>query len=219
MYEGFVRQVQKIVHKKAVVALDMEMAAGRSPFWIVVPVKIRNFRGVGGLGIAHPEPYPAPFLDQRISADPAARRHVRLSRNLDAPALRIEFQPVIGALQRIPDQLALRQRHAAVRAGVGHRDRRPVLFAEEYDGFVEDMALQQRAADLVRHGRDIPVIPQEHRTVLHYGAGAAAPVCRAWSSVPGSAPSSRPSTSRTGYVLSRIPVQLTPAPPSSRKMK
>ena len=66
------------------------------------------------------------------------------------------------ALQRIPHQLAHRQRQVAVGATVLERDRSAVLQPVEDDRLAQDDAAEGAPADLVIVGGDVPVISQEH---------------------------------------------------------
>ena len=148
MHKGLVREVHQIVDHETVVAFHMNGLAVAGPVRIVVPAHVRHQRRIGQSRIAHPEPDEAMTLDDRIGAH-AGRGIDRLLRGHErAAALRIVFQAVIAADQRVALEPALRQRHQAVPAGVFQRRDLAVGLAVHHDMLAADRARQQRMLDL-----------------------------------------------------------------------
>ena len=86
MDEGLVRQVHQIVDHQPVVAFDMNGLAVAGPGRIVVPVHVRNQRGIGHRGIAHPQPDKPMPLDDGIGAHAGRRIDGLLRRHEGAAA-------------------------------------------------------------------------------------------------------------------------------------
>ena len=129
---------------------------------IVEPVKVLDIGLVRLARVAHPDPDPAPALDDRVGAYPRARRDGGLARHADANPVGIVFQAVIAALQPVADHLAEGKRQMAVTAAVLQRADRPVVGPVEDDRLVEQGACQRLVGDFVGGRRDIPVVLQEH---------------------------------------------------------
>jgi len=54
MDERLMREVHQIIDDQPVIAFDMNGLAVSGPGWIVVPVHVRNQRGISHRRIAHP---------------------------------------------------------------------------------------------------------------------------------------------------------------------
>ena len=94
--------------------------------------------------------------------NPAFVRDHVLAGNAHAGAGLVVAQPMVVALQRVADELALGQGQVAVGAAILERDRRAVLEPIEHDRLAQDDAAERAPRDLVIVGRDVPAIPEEH---------------------------------------------------------
>jgi len=105
MDKGLVRKIEKIVDQQLIVTLDFKTSARESPFGVVVPRHARDFRIIGEIGISHPDPDPAPSLDDGICFCPPDRRNMLLARDVDALSIRLKLQPVIAAADPVAYEL------------------------------------------------------------------------------------------------------------------
>jgi hypothetical protein len=163
VHEGKMGQVEQVVVDQLPIALGVQIVGPGAPVGIVEPVVIDDLRRIGERRIAHPDPQPFVALDHRIGFHLGGLRDHVLARHAHALAGAVEAQAVIVALQHVAfDELAHRQRQAAVRTAVLQRDGGAVLGAVEHDRLAEDDAAERLAPDLVIHGGDVPGIAQEH---------------------------------------------------------
>ena len=163
---GEVREVEQIVEHQPIAALDQRLAGDRVPVGVGdMLVVARHQVRIGLARIAHPDEHPAVALDHGIGLHPGPARHLLLAGHVGADAVAAEHQAVIAALDLVADQPAFGKRQVAVRAAVLQRDRGAVEPAEQHDVVVEQHAAERRPADILRPGRDIPVVPEQHRAV------------------------------------------------------
>jgi len=68
--EGEVRGVEQVLDHQQVVGIDVQVAAAEAPAGIVQPMEVLDQRRVRLGGVAHPDPEPVIFFDNRVRADP-----------------------------------------------------------------------------------------------------------------------------------------------------
>ena len=128
VHERLVREVHEVVDDQLVAALEVDELAVAGPLRVVVPVQVGHAVRVGERRVARPHPDEAVPLHHRDScARGAAGLIVFCDGMNDAAALGVVDEPVVAAGDVVALELALRQRHQAVPAGVLERDRLAVL--------------------------------------------------------------------------------------------
>ncbi len=138
-------------------------------------------------GGGHVDPDEPVLLAHRIGFDLDVRRLDRLAADEGgyrcADAVAAEAPAVIGAFDRVVRQhLAGRERHAAMRADVLHREGRPVAAAADQHRLAQHhLAAQARLAELFGQAAHVPTVAQEpcvggnrNRLGRHGWAGAGA---------------------------------------------
>ena len=171
MHIGEMRDVEHVVGDELVVAFHVDLLGLRvRPFAMVGPPPVRDQRGVGALGRAHPDPQPSVALDERIGANARLRRHARLPGDLGTAPVRREAQPMVAAAQLVAFEPAHRQRQVAVAAAIFQRDRCAVFAAIEHDRLVQQQPRERLARHLGCTGGDVPGAAQEHATTALWPA-------------------------------------------------
>src|SRR5260370_4291923 len=139
-------RVQQVVAQVEVVRLDEEGCAFPAPAFVRMPL-IAWYRHLSRpFGVPHPDPDQAILFFHGKGANFRTRRDCLLTRNPDAGALTVEFDPVIPALQIAADNPSVRQRRAPVAASV------------EQGGSLSD------SLHVKRHRLGQDVTPQRHVT-------------------------------------------------------
>ena len=164
------RQVHEIVDHQHVVGLDGIAVVLVGPMGLVVVVgEIDDQRGVG---VRPHRPSRSRGTGSFPPADSCARARCRkfgLPRDRDAPAAAVEGEAVIAALDAARHELAVRQGSRAVAAAVHERGGSPLVVPEENDRLVADAARQRLLPELVRPGRNVPSVANEHRWLPKLG--------------------------------------------------
>ena len=179
MHEGFVGQVHQIIDHQPVVASRVNGLAIAGPFGIVVPVHVRYQRRIGQRRIAHPEPDETMSLHHRIGSHAGRWIDGLLRRHVGAAALRIVFQPVIAADQRVAVEPSFRQRHQSVPAGIFQCADLSIGLAEQHDMLAADGPGKQRVLEVDIPCRGVPGVqwkrcrhgslPRMCSNCIHYG--------------------------------------------------
>jgi len=107
---------------------------------------VRNARGVGSIGIAHPDPDDAVTLLDHVGLQGRCARDLAVTvRVVHAGALAVEAQPVVRTLHRaIRRERALVQRGEAVWTGVRHRHQAAFGRPVDQHGLVEQRPVEER---------------------------------------------------------------------------
>ena len=161
---GQMRQVEQVVVEQLVMARDMKrrIALHDRPVRMVHHVPVRQQAFIRLVRVARPDPDVLVLFEYRPGPHEAVRRHLRLAGDFHAGAGRVEFQPVIAALQDVADDLALRQRQVPVAAAVFQRDRVPGAVPEQDERLVQDGARQRFVRrHLVIPGSGVPGVFQK----------------------------------------------------------
>ena len=161
VHEGLVGEVHQIVDHEAIIAFHMNGLAVAGPGGIVVPVHVGHQRRVGQRRIAHPEPDEAMPLDHGIGAHAGRGVDGFLRGHEGAAALRIVFQAVIAADDRVAVEPPLGQRHQPVPAGILQRADLAIGLAVHHDMLAADRAGKQRVLEIDVPGGGVPGIERE----------------------------------------------------------
>ena len=113
--------------------------------------------------VTHPDPYELVLFDEWVALHAHAVGNMALTRNHDAPAAAVEGEAMVAALDAGWHDFASGQRCGAVTATVDERGSSAGVITEKNDGLVADAAGQRLLPDLVRPGRDVPSVTNEHR--------------------------------------------------------
>lgn len=127
-------EVHEVVEDQSVVAVEDDALAVPGPLRIVVPVQVGDEIGVGRRGVAEPDPDEPVPLHDGVRSDGGGRVEGLLGRHPGAAAVRSVGEAVIAADDVVTVQLAHRQRHETVPAGIGERHRLPGRGAVEHEG-------------------------------------------------------------------------------------
>src|SRR4051812_43802454 len=133
---------------------------------MVGPPPVRNKRGIRLRRIAHPDPDPVVFLDQRIGAHACLRWDAFLPRDLYALPILSKKQPVIAATQVVSLRPAHRERQLAVAAAILQPYGLSTCGAIEDNGFIEKGASEKALRKLAAPGGDVPGISEKHAGIL-----------------------------------------------------
>lgn len=160
--ELLVGEVHEVVEDQPVVAVDSDGPAVPGPLRIVVPVQVRNEIGIGHRGIAQPDPDEPVPLHDRVRSDRGGGVERLLGRHPGAAAMGPEGEAVVATDHLVTVQLAHRQRHETVPAGIGHRHRVPGSGAVQHERSLAYGARQQAATYFGVPGRGVPGVQWEH---------------------------------------------------------
>jgi len=126
---------------------------------------IENFRGIGELRVAHPDPDRAVALDRREAAHGKAGLRRVAPRHAHAGARAVEGDAVIAADQHLAIDPSLGERHPAMRASIFECGDGAAFGSEQCYGFVQDGAAEGFLADFIAERRHVPVVAQKHDLV------------------------------------------------------
>lgn len=160
--ELLVGEVHEVVEDQSVVAVEDDALAVPGPLRIVVPVQVGDEIGVGRRGVAEPDPDEPVPLHDGVRSDRGGRVEGLLGRHPGAAAVRSVGEAVIAADDVVTVQLAHRQRHETVPAGIGERHRLPGRGAVEHEGALAYGARQQGTTQFGVPCRGVPGIQREH---------------------------------------------------------
>jgi len=161
-------------------AYDLAVAG---PLRVVVPVQVGHLVAVGQRRVARPHPHEPVPLDDRVAAHPGGEIDRLLRGHEHAAALGVEHEAVVAAGDVVVLDLALRQRHEPVPAGVLERDRPAVAAAVHHELVPGDLAPEQLALQLDVVGGRVPAVArpvgqaERVRDAAHVAVGPAV-ACR-----------------------------------------
>ena len=152
-------QVEQVVGQQLIGATDVVGPADCGERRIGQLAEIGNHRGIG-CGVAEPHPDPAMAFDHG-KRGPAPPGDHRLAGNGDARAGAVEAHAVVGALDRLPDDGAERQRQVTVRAVVGERRDSARRGAEDDERLAADGPRERPVGQVARPFDDVPAVADE----------------------------------------------------------
>ena len=150
-------QVHEVVDHQAIVGLDVKQPAVIGPFWVVMPLQIRDQCRVCGLLVARPDPDKTIALLHGIALDCRKTTHT-LARHGNGLAVAAHLQAMVATNQLAFAHTAQRQRGATVRTKILYRCNLVLQRTVENHAFTADLTAQRLVCHFSGTGCDIPGI-------------------------------------------------------------